>query len=86
MRYHHALPPFLADHLPAVTLGEGWTKAVPCAPDDAGLLVKMDHLMPTMSFKDRGAVLLIGVRPEPLTAVMDESLTNLLMHTLQSKL
>jgi NADH-quinone oxidoreductase subunit M len=32
------------------------------------------------------AVLLLGVRPEPLTAVMDESLSNLLAHTLQSKL
>ena len=32
------------------------------------------------------AVLLIGVRPEPLTAVMDQSLSNLLTHTLQSKL
>lgn len=32
------------------------------------------------------AVLLIGIRPEPLTALMDESLSNLLVHTLQSKL
>ena len=32
------------------------------------------------------AVLLLGVWPEPLTALMDESLSNLLTHALQSKL
>ena len=60
LRYRHALPKCLHKTLAAISLGEGWTKAVPLSPGKPRVLVKMDHLMPTMSFKDRGAVLLVA--------------------------
>lgn len=60
LRYRHALPPSLHDFLVAISLGEGWTKTVPMTHGDSSVLVKMDHLMPTMSFKDRGAVVLVA--------------------------
>ncbi|MFF7179433.1 pyridoxal-phosphate dependent enzyme [Streptomyces sp. NPDC008121] len=52
-RYTEALP--LATHAPAVTLGEGRTPLVPLTE---GVSAKLDFLMPTLSFKDRGAVML----------------------------
>ncbi|MEV4945140.1 threonine synthase [Streptomyces sp. NPDC053755] len=52
-RYEEALP--LATHAPAVTLGEGRTPLVPITD---GVSAKVDFLMPTLSFKDRGAVML----------------------------
>lgn len=41
-----------------VTMGEGMTPVVPL---DADTLVKLDYAMPTLSFKDRGAVLVIAL-------------------------
>ena len=41
----------------AVTLGEGMTPLVKLADD---VLLKMDYFMPTLSFKDRGAAVLIA--------------------------
>ena len=56
-RYAEALP--VAQ--PAdISLGEGMTPLVP-APELPGLLLKVDYLMPTGSFKDRGAVLLAAL-------------------------
>jgi len=56
-RYAEALP--IAE--PAgISLGEGMTPLV-TAPDLPGLLLKVDYLMPTGSFKDRGAVLLAAL-------------------------
>ncbi|WP_434403578.1 threonine synthase [Streptomyces sp. NBC_01353] len=52
-RYEEALP--LATEIPHVTLGEGRTPLVPLT--DA-VSAKLDFLMPTLSFKDRGAVML----------------------------
>jgi len=55
-RYH----PFLAltdDSWKAVTLGEGMT---PIVPFDEDVLLKMDYFMPTLSYKDRGAAVLIA--------------------------
>ncbi len=40
-----------------VTLGEGMT---PIVPLDEDVLVKMDYYMPTLSFKDRGAAVLVS--------------------------
>ncbi|MCD8338696.1 MAG: threonine synthase [Burkholderiales bacterium] len=40
-----------------ITMGEGMT---PCVPYDEDLLLKMDYMMPTLSFKDRGAVALVS--------------------------
>ncbi len=43
-----------------VTLGEGLTATVPLDAVDPNLLVKMDYMMPSLSFKDRGAAVLIA--------------------------
>src|SRR5262245_13265567 len=42
---------------PAVTLQEGMTPLIP-APGMPGAWIKLDFLMPTLSFKDRGAAVL----------------------------
>ncbi|MFJ5115166.1 pyridoxal-phosphate dependent enzyme [Streptomyces sp. NPDC088551] len=64
-RYEEALP--LA--APVTTLGEGRTPLVPLTPSVAA---KLDFLMPTLSFKDRGAVMLAELArrlgPERVTA------------------
>ena len=55
-RYHK----FMAlqdDSWKSVTLGEGMTPLVKLAED---VLLKMDYYMPTLSFKDRGAAVLIA--------------------------
>ena len=41
----------------SVTLGEGMTPVVPL---DDSVLLKMDYFMPTLSFKDRGAAVLVA--------------------------
>ncbi|MFH9723956.1 threonine synthase [Streptomyces sp. NPDC017254] len=56
-RYEEALPPM--PYGPEVTLGEGRTPLVPLMEREAGSVsAKLDFLMPTLSFKDRGAVML----------------------------
>jgi threonine synthase len=56
-RYAEALP---IDEPTAISLGEGMTPLV-TAPGDPGVQLKVDYLMPTGSFKDRGAVLLAAL-------------------------
>jgi threonine synthase len=56
-RYAEALP---IDEPADISLGEGMTPLV-TAPDDPGVLLKVDYLMPSGSFKDRGAVLLAAL-------------------------
>jgi threonine synthase len=56
-RYAEALP---IDEPADISLGEGMTPLV-TAPGDPGLLLKVDYLMPSGSFKDRGAVLLAAL-------------------------
>jgi hypothetical protein len=66
-RYAEALP---ITENPDISLGEGMTPLV-TVPEHPGVLPKVDYLMPTGSFKDRGAVvsrrwpgsLGIGCRP-----------------------
>lgn len=67
-RYEEALP--LGD--PAVSLGEGRTPLVPLT---ASVSAKLDYLMPTLSFKDRGAVMLaeLARRLAPERVVADSS-------------
>lgn len=43
----------------AVSMGEGQTPLVPLFPEDTEVYVKVDYMMPTLSFKDRGAAALI---------------------------
>src|ERR1700691_569390 len=56
-RYAEALP---IDEPADISLGEGLTPLV-TAPEGPGVLLKVDYLMPSGSFKDRGAVLLAAL-------------------------
>lgn len=47
-----------------ITMGEGLTPIVSLEKDNPDLLVKVDYLMPTLSFKDRGAVVVIAKAKE----------------------
>ncbi|MEU8617216.1 pyridoxal-phosphate dependent enzyme [Streptomyces sp. NPDC048623] len=69
-RYVEALP--LATEIPHVTFGEGRTPLVPLT--DA-ISAKLDFLMPTLSFKDRGAVMLaeLARRLRPGAVIADSS-------------
>lgn len=57
-RYRQVLPAG-GDAWRAITLGEGVTPLVGADPDRPDLLAKLDFLMPTLSFKDRGAAVLV---------------------------
>jgi threonine synthase len=65
-RYRQAMPPFAGDNAALdaswrrVTMGEGLTPLLPLDPTDPGVLVKVDYAMPTLSFKDRGAAVLVS--------------------------
>jgi threonine synthase len=56
-RYAEALP---IDEPADISLGEGMTPLV-TAPGDPAVMLKVDYLMPSGSFKDRGAVLLAAL-------------------------
>jgi threonine synthase len=43
-----------------ITMGEGFTPLVPLDARTPNVLVKVDYHMPTLSFKDRGAVVLVA--------------------------
>ena len=61
-RYHRALPfSSSATSWEPVTLGEG---ATPLVAIDGGLKLKLDFVMPTLSFKDRGSVVLVAKAAE----------------------
>lgn len=55
-RYRHFMP-LIDDSWKSISLGEGMT---PIIRLDEDVLLKMDYLMPTLSFKDRGAAVLIA--------------------------
>lgn len=60
-RYLAALPVQPASAAWArATMGEGATPLVPLDPDHPTVLAKVDFAMPTLSFKDRGAVVLLA--------------------------
>ncbi len=67
-RYEEILPL----SAPSVSLGEGRTPLVPLTDT---VSAKLDHLMPTLSFKDRGAVMLaeLARRLKPDRVVADSS-------------
>lgn len=54
---YRAFMPLLDESWRQISLGEGMT---PVVPFDDDLLLKMDYFMPTLSFKDRGAAVLIS--------------------------
>ena len=55
-RYRKFMP-LEGDTWRSVTMGEGMT---PIIPFDNDLMLKMDYFMPTLSFKDRGAAVLVS--------------------------
>ncbi|MFB5662569.1 threonine synthase [Alteribacillus sp. HJP-4] len=63
-RYIEALPFAEESVLDEVTLGEGMTPLIPLDTNEPNVLVKLDYLMPTGSFKDRGAAVLIAKAKE----------------------
>lgn len=48
----------------SVTMGEGFTPIVPLDGLESNVLLKLDYLMPTLSFKDRGAAVLVAKAKE----------------------
>ena len=54
---YRAFMPLEGDTWKSVTLGEGMT---PIVRYDEDLMLKMDYFMPTLSFKDRGAAVLVS--------------------------
>lgn len=62
---------------PAVSLGEGWTPLVPSVWDGVPVHMKMDFLMPSGSFKDRGtAVMLNYLTQVGVTTILEDSSGN----------
>lgn len=66
-RYASSMPPFIGGRRSAgtapwrrITMGEGMTPLLPLDPAVPGLLVKVDYAMPTLSFKDRGAAVVVA--------------------------
>ncbi|QUH25944.1 threonine synthase [Serpentinicella alkaliphila] len=60
-----------------VSMGEGLTPIIPFDDKYKNILLKMDYLMPTLSFKDRGAVVLIAKAKElGITKVIQDSSGN----------
>ena len=87
-RLHHQLPtmwryleamPFEKDSKTwkSITLGEGYTPLIVLDEIEPNTLVKVDYMMPTLSFKDRGAAVLIAKAKElGVTRVIADSSGN----------
>ena len=73
-RYRAALPMAAPD---PITMGEGCTPLVPRSLHGATALLKLEWFMPTGSFKDRGAsVMLTYLRQQGITDVLEDSSGN----------
>jgi len=73
-RYRRAL---LVDADDAVTMGEGWTPLVRAAWEGIAVDLKLDFMMPTGSFKDRGMTVMVSyLRSRGITAVLEDSSGN----------
>ena len=73
-RYRKAL---LVDATDAVTLGEGWTPLVPGEWEGVPVLFKLEFMMPTGSFKDRGMTVMVSyLRSRGVTEVLEDSSGN----------
>lgn len=74
-RYHEALG--IGDPKAAVTLGEGFTPLIEHTIASWRVLLKLDYLSPTGSFKDRGsAVLLAKLGEWGITSIVEDSSGN----------
>ncbi|MGZ4217498.1 MAG: pyridoxal-phosphate dependent enzyme [Solirubrobacteraceae bacterium] len=58
-RYRDCIP-VAGDIAAALSLGEGATPLIGAGEQLAGVSIKVDYLFPTLSFKDRGAVVLVA--------------------------
>src|SRR5262245_25864590 len=73
-RYREAL---LVDAGDAVTLGEGWTPLTRAQWDGIPVLMKLDYLMPSGSFKDRGMTVMVTyLKRHGVTDVLEDSSGN----------
>ena len=73
-RYAKAL---LVDAQDAVTLGEGWTPLVCGKLDGIAVTMKLEFMMPTGSFKDRGMTTLISyLKSRGIKSVLEDSSGN----------
>jgi threonine synthase len=73
-RYAEAL---LVDVEHAVSLGEGWTPIVPGDWDGAPVVYKLEFMMPTGSFKDRGMTVMVSyLRSRGVERVLEDSSGN----------
>lgn len=73
-RYRKAL---LVDAASAVTMGEGWTPLVAGAWDGVPVLFKLEFMMPTGSFKDRGMTVMVSyLKSRGITEVLEDSSGN----------
>jgi threonine synthase len=73
-RYRRAL---LVEAKSAVTLGEGWTALVADQWDGMPVALKLDYLMPSGSFKDRGMTVMVSyLRSRGITRVLEDSSGN----------
>lgn len=71
---YRAFMPLLDDSWKDITLGEGMT---PVVSFDEDLSLKMDYFMPTLSFKDRGAAVLVShCKAIGVTSVVQDSSGN----------
>jgi len=73
-RYRKALQ---VDFANAVSMGEGWTPLVPGEWDGVPVLYKLEFMMPTGSFKDRGMTVMVSyLRSRGVTSVLEDSSGN----------
>jgi threonine synthase len=73
-RYRKAL---LVDAADAVTMGEGWTPLVPGEWDGVPVLYKLEFLMPSGSFKDRGMTVMVSyLKSRGVMEVLEDSSGN----------
>jgi len=76
-RYRAALPPSGFGDAPAITMGEGCTPLLPRTLHGGAVHLKCEWFMPTGSFKDRGAsVMLSLLRAGGIQSVLEDSSGN----------
>ena len=74
-RYREAIP--IDPRVDAVTLGEGFTPLLPVKIDGIDVMMKLDFMFPTGSFKDRGnSVMISHVRSMGVREVIEDSSGN----------
>ncbi len=74
-RYRALLP--LPSGAEPVTMGEGWTPLIPACINAREILFKLDFMMPSGSFKDRGSTVLVSaLKALNITKIVEDSSGN----------